>query len=84
MYFNGESIRGWNCPRCKQKRDAVKKLDISKLPPILVIHFKRYLFSIKLLNFNYFKNIVYCLDFMLMLIHYRIRIEKNRIMLIFH
>lgn len=44
MYFHGEDISGWNCPQCKQPRDAIKKLDISKLPPILVIHFKRYVF----------------------------------------
>ncbi|XP_059053040.1 ubiquitin carboxyl-terminal hydrolase 8 [Achroia grisella] len=42
LYLNGETIPGWNCPNCKQKRDAVKKLDISRLPPILVIHFKRF------------------------------------------
>jgi ubiquitin carboxyl-terminal hydrolase 8 len=42
MYFNGEPIQGWDCPNCKQKRTAVKKLDISKLPPILVVHFKRF------------------------------------------
>lgn len=41
MYFYGEEISGWNCPTCKQKRSAVKKLDISKLPPVLVIHLKR-------------------------------------------
>ncbi|KAH9642619.1 hypothetical protein HF086_011212 [Spodoptera exigua] len=32
----------WNCPNCKEKRDALKKLDISRLPPVLVIHFKRF------------------------------------------
>lgn len=42
MYFYGERISGWNCPRCKLPRDAIKKLDITKLPPILVIHFKRF------------------------------------------
>ncbi|XP_050327613.1 ubiquitin carboxyl-terminal hydrolase 8 isoform X1 [Bactrocera neohumeralis] len=42
MYFSGERIHGWNCPNCKTKRDAVKKLDISKLPPVLVIHMKRF------------------------------------------
>jgi ubiquitin carboxyl-terminal hydrolase 8 len=35
-------VLGWNCPWCKEKRDAIKKLDISKLPPILVIHLKRF------------------------------------------
>ncbi|EDV93611.1 GH18183 [Drosophila grimshawi] len=34
MYFSGEKIHGWNCPNCKTKRDAIKKLDISKLPPV--------------------------------------------------
>lgn len=42
LYFNGEAIDGWTCPQCKSNRGAVKKLDISRLPPILVIHFKRY------------------------------------------
>lgn len=42
MYFNGENISGWNCPRCKVPRDAIKKLDISKLPPVLTIHLKRF------------------------------------------
>ncbi|CAK1594200.1 unnamed protein product [Parnassius mnemosyne] len=42
LYLNGETIPGWNCPKCKEKRDAVKKLDISRLPPVLVIHFKRF------------------------------------------
>ncbi|KAG7309478.1 hypothetical protein JYU34_005446 [Plutella xylostella] len=42
LYLHGETIPGWNCPNCNEKRDAVKKLDISRLPPILVIHFKRF------------------------------------------
>lgn len=41
-YFHGERISGWNCPKCKAPRDAVKKLDISKLPPVLIIHLKRF------------------------------------------
>lgn len=41
LYFNGEDITDWDCPECKVKRLAVKKLDISKLPPVLVIHLKR-------------------------------------------
>lgn len=47
MYFYGENITGWKCPTCKVERDAIKKLDISKLPPILVIHFKRYVAKYK-------------------------------------
>ncbi|XP_052744434.1 ubiquitin carboxyl-terminal hydrolase 8 isoform X1 [Bicyclus anynana] len=42
LYLNDEMVPGWNCPNCKEKRDAAKKLDISRLPPVLVIHFKRF------------------------------------------
>lgn len=35
----------WLCPTCKQKRDADKCTYIWKLPKILVIHLKRYLFK---------------------------------------
>lgn len=38
--MTGESK--WKCPRCKQYRDAVKKIDIWKLPPILIVHLKRF------------------------------------------
>lgn len=41
MYFYGEHISGWQCPTCKLNRDAIKKLDISRVPSILVMHFKR-------------------------------------------
>lgn len=41
-YFLGERINGWNCPKCKTPRDAIKKCDISKLPPVLIIHLKRF------------------------------------------
>ncbi|TKA54332.1 hypothetical protein B0A53_03426 [Rhodotorula sp. CCFEE 5036] len=34
----------WHCPRCKKERKSVKKLSLSKLPPILVIHLKRFSF----------------------------------------
>jgi len=32
---------GWYCSGCKTHREAVKKTDIYKLPPILVLHLKR-------------------------------------------
>ncbi|KAK4703945.1 ubiquitin carboxyl-terminal hydrolase 8, partial [Phenoliferia sp. Uapishka_3] len=35
----------WNCPRCKVPRKASKKLTLSRLPPILVIHLKRFSFK---------------------------------------
>ncbi|XP_067012393.2 ubiquitin carboxyl-terminal hydrolase 8 [Anabrus simplex] len=42
LYLQGERISGWKCPSCKEPRDAVKKFDIIKLPPILVVHLKRF------------------------------------------
>lgn len=45
MYFDGEKINGWFCPLCKKERDAIKKLDISKVPPVLAVHLKRFVFS---------------------------------------
>lgn len=38
--MSGESK--WKCPKCKEYRDATKKIDIWKLPPLLVIHLKRF------------------------------------------
>lgn len=48
-YFDGEYIDGWLCPKCEKNRRAIKKLDISKLPEILVIHLKRFVISCCLL-----------------------------------
>ncbi|XP_075222573.1 ubiquitin carboxyl-terminal hydrolase 8-like isoform X2 [Lycorma delicatula] len=42
LYLKVENITGWNCPDCKVPRSATKKVDITKLPPVLVIHFKRF------------------------------------------
>lgn len=33
------------CPRCKEQRQASKKLDLWRLPDVLVIHLKRFSFS---------------------------------------
>lgn len=41
-YFRDETISGYDCSYCKQKRDSIKKLGISKLPEYLVIHLKRF------------------------------------------
>ncbi|CAO2819358.1 unnamed protein product [Amaranthus hypochondriacus] len=40
----------WYCPNCKEHREASKKLDLWRLPEILVIHLKRFSYS------RYFKN----------------------------
>ncbi|CAA7061134.1 unnamed protein product [Microthlaspi erraticum] len=35
----------WYCPGCKEHRQAIKKLDLWRLPEILVIHLKRFSYS---------------------------------------
>ncbi|KAI0036203.1 hypothetical protein K488DRAFT_76118 [Vararia minispora EC-137] len=40
-----EKSDAWFCPQCKCKRKAKKQLSLSRLPPVLLIHLKR--FSIK-------------------------------------
>ncbi|XP_011407549.2 PREDICTED: ubiquitin carboxyl-terminal hydrolase 19-like [Amphimedon queenslandica] len=35
----------WYCPRCKEHREATKRLSVSRLPHILIIHLKRFSFS---------------------------------------
>lgn len=35
----------WNCPACKKPRKATKRLSISRLPMILLIHLKRFSFK---------------------------------------
>lgn len=32
----------WYCPRCKEHRLITKKFDLWKLPPILIVHIKRF------------------------------------------
>lgn len=40
-----EKSDAWNCPRCKTLRKATKTLSLSRLPPVLLIHFKRFSFK---------------------------------------
>nr|CAD7598003.1 unnamed protein product [Timema genevievae] len=42
LYLREETLTGWNCPSCKEARDAHKKFDIVRFPPILIVHFKRF------------------------------------------
>ncbi|KAL0060484.1 ubiquitin-specific protease doa4 [Marasmius tenuissimus] len=44
-FFNTELMEkgdAWDCPRCKTKQSASKQLSLARLPPILVIHIKRF------------------------------------------
>ncbi|KAF8555660.1 cysteine proteinase [Imleria badia] len=40
-----EKSEAWHCPKCKALRSATKILSLSRLPPVLLIHLKR--FSVK-------------------------------------
>ncbi|EKM81610.1 hypothetical protein AGABI1DRAFT_35800 [Agaricus bisporus var. burnettii JB137-S8] len=43
--FNEEILEkddAWDCPKCKTKRRASKTLSLARLPPVLLIHFKRF------------------------------------------
>ncbi|XP_036374081.1 ubiquitin carboxyl-terminal hydrolase 15-like isoform X2 [Megalops cyprinoides] len=35
----------WYCPNCKQHQQATKKLDLWSLPPVMVVHLKRFSYS---------------------------------------
>ncbi|PFH50295.1 hypothetical protein AMATHDRAFT_4113 [Amanita thiersii Skay4041] len=44
-FFNEEILEkddSWDCPQCKAKRRATKKLSLARLPPILLIQLKRF------------------------------------------
>jgi len=37
-----EKTDAWHCPNCKGLRRATKQLSLSRLPPVLLIHLKRF------------------------------------------
>lgn len=37
----------WMCPKCKKQTNAYKKLCISSVPPILIIHLKRFFYKVR-------------------------------------
>uniref|UniRef100_A0A182JE81 ubiquitinyl hydrolase 1 n=1 Tax=Anopheles atroparvus TaxID=41427 RepID=A0A182JE81_ANOAO len=60
-FTSEEKLEQWyHCSHCKQKKPATKKLQIWKLPPILIVHLKRFNYvngkwvkSQKVVNFPY-------------------------------
>jgi ubiquitin carboxyl-terminal hydrolase 8 len=40
-----EGDEKWYCPKCKEHKNATKRIEIWKLPNILIIHFKRFKFT---------------------------------------
>jgi len=46
QYIRGDLITDWTCPHCHQcSHDCFKKLDIWRLPPVIVLHLKRLSFT---------------------------------------
>ncbi|CAK0796914.1 unnamed protein product [Prorocentrum cordatum] len=48
LYLDEELLTGgdrWRCPKCETLVDATKKIDLWKLPPVLVLHLKRFEFD---------------------------------------
>eukprot|EP00753_Platysulcus_tardus_P020305 PLAT7949.2.p2 GENE.PLAT7949.2~~PLAT7949.2.p2 ORF type:complete len:459 (+),score=147.42 PLAT7949.2:17-1393(+) len=47
-FLSEERLEGdecWRCPRCKAFVPASKKIDLWKMPPVLIVHFKRFSFT---------------------------------------
>ncbi|KIY44947.1 cysteine proteinase, partial [Fistulina hepatica ATCC 64428] len=45
LFFNTEVLEkddAWDCPKCKTKRRATKRLSLARLPPVLLISLKRF------------------------------------------
>jgi len=48
LFSKAEKVSGsdqWYCSRCKMHRDAAKKIEIWKLPAVLIVHFNRFSYS---------------------------------------
>jgi ubiquitin carboxyl-terminal hydrolase 8 len=48
LFLSTEVLRGtnqWYCEKCKQHVDATKKIDLWILPPILIVHLKRFTYQ---------------------------------------
>jgi len=41
LYLQAEKVP-WKCPNCGCVRDSVKKFDLWRLPPIIILHLKRF------------------------------------------
>ena len=48
LYISTDDLRGenrWYCEKCKKHRDGTKKIDLWILPPILIVHLKRFKYN---------------------------------------
>merc|ERR1712091_540306 len=59
LYLAEEILSGdesWHCPKCKTKVEATKKIDLWKLPHILVLQLKRFAFDATTMSFRKLDN----------------------------
>ena len=42
LFMADDTISDWTCPKCKSSAAATKRLDIWRLPPVLIIHIQRF------------------------------------------
>jgi len=40
-----DSAEAWHCPKCKERVEATKKLDLWSTPEILILHLKRFQYT---------------------------------------
>ncbi|KAF0314057.1 Ubiquitin carboxyl-terminal hydrolase 8 [Amphibalanus amphitrite] len=45
QYVRGDLINDWSCPKCRRRHDVYKKLDLWRLPPVVILHLKRFSFA---------------------------------------
>ena len=45
QYVRGDPINDWTCPECQRQHDVDKKLDLWRLPQVLILHLKRFSFA---------------------------------------
>ena len=45
QYVRGDLITDWTCPKCRRRHDVYKKLDLWRLPPVIILHLKRFSFT---------------------------------------
>ena len=45
QYVRGDLITDWRCSKCRRQQDVYKKLNLWRLPPVVIFHLKRFGFS---------------------------------------
>ncbi|XP_043188368.1 ubiquitin carboxyl-terminal hydrolase 11-like isoform X2 [Amphibalanus amphitrite] len=45
QYVRGDLTNDWSCPKCRRRHDVYKKLDLWRLPPVVILHLKRFSFA---------------------------------------